>query len=271
MKPEVTHGQTGESSFSGGRRKELSYIYSPGRKVFQIVVRMKETPGALARILDVLARRVNLIDVEVYRTDSGDAIFSGFAEGVSGSESPESLESLALSVPVALDCRVTESSDGLLVDSYHEGMETENGEPLMIFRRDAFNQMFDRLVEVFGSGASVMLMYEGVSIGESNSAELINRMGRDVVVRNMPKVIEILSASGWGKATLSMSEEGTPIIRIDDCFECSSRLRNGPMCTFMKGVLLGSAKAILGPRTTCEETRCRFRGDGYCEFSMTAG
>jgi predicted hydrocarbon binding protein len=254
----------------GQGRRELAYLLSPGKKTLQIVVKMSDTPGALAGILQALSGHINLIGVDAYGSDDGHAILSCFAEPIARVEGLESLKRLISSSPYALDCKVTESTDGILVDTFHAGIETQHGESLMLFRRDAMNQMFDRMAEIFGSGGEVMLFYERVSTGESNSNDLLDRMGRDVVGRNMPSVIQLLSASGWGEASIvEVDPAGAPLVRIEDCFECSSERQSRHGCAFMGGVLTGSAKAILGTEVRCEETRCRFRGDKHCEFAIT--
>jgi predicted hydrocarbon binding protein len=255
---------------SGPRLREYLYVFAPDKKVFQVVVRISDAPGSLARILEILEGHINLVGVHTFRTGDGSAMVSAYAEAIDhGEEDPTALEKLILSSPSALACHVTEGSDGLLIDSFFKGLEQDNGEPLMIFRWDAFNQMFDRMSELFGTGAEVMLFYEGVSVGEANGAELVKRMGKETIERNMPTVIRMLSAGGWGSASLALSEAGTPMVRIDECFECSSKkgMRHG--CVFIKGLITGGSRAILGPGAQCEETKCRLRGDDHCEFSIS--
>jgi predicted hydrocarbon binding protein len=197
------------------------------------------------------------------------AIFNGFARHVSTSEKSASLEQTVMTSPVALNCKIVESSDGLLVDSFHTGIETDYGEPLMLFRWDAFNRMFDSMAELFGTGGEVMLLYEGMAIGEMNAHEIIRRMGKDTITRNMPSVIRMLSTSGWGNTSLEFSEDGSPVVRIDHCFESATRKKVRHGCYFMKGMLTGVAKVILGPEVKCEETKCTLRGDDYCEFTLS--
>jgi len=137
-----------------------------------------------------------------------------------------------------LECEVTGSSDGLIVDSFHRGIETDPEERLMFFRWDAFNQMFDRMATLFQSAGEVLLYYEGVSAGEANATELLNKLGAEVISSNMPSVLRIMSSSGWGDAKLSgLDSTGAPIIRVDDCFECSTRYRVRRNCAFVRGIL----------------------------------
>jgi predicted hydrocarbon binding protein len=190
--------------------------------------------------------------------------------GAAGEERTlELLEEALKSSSSVLDCKVTEGPDGILVDSFHTGIETDNAERMMLFRWDGINHMYDEMARVFDSGSEVLLFYEGVSLGESNANEVLERMGKEVVIRNMPTVLRMLTATGWGNASIvDMTPSGAPVIRIEDCFECSSKQRVRHGCAFMRGVLAGSTKALLGSEVKCEETRCRFKGDDCCEFSL---
>lgn len=237
--------------------------------MFQIVVSMKDEPGALGQILNLLGGHVDLVDIHAYRASEGQAVLSGFARHVPTSEDSLSLEKLVMASPYALVCKVIESSDGLLIDSFHTGIEMDGGERLMLFRWDAYNRMFDRLAELIGTGGEVMLLYEGVAVGEMNAHEIIRRLGKDTIARNMPSVIKMFSSSGWGDMSLELPEDGSLVVRMGECFECSTRKRVRHGCYFIKGMLTGVAKTVLGPDVKCEETRCTLRGDNNCEFTVS--
>ena len=249
-------------------RRGMAYTFFSDKRKLQIVVRMKDSPGALATVLDVLRKRVNLTSVEAQDAKSGGPILTCFAEPLFPAESPGSLEELVRSSKTAVDVRVMEGSDGLLVDSFFKGIENEDGKRLLLFTRDGVNEMFDRVVEVFGTGGEVLLYREGGSVGEANSKELLGRMSKDAVARNMPTVLRTFTASGWGGATMEASgPSGAPVVRVDDCFECSTSLDTRHNCAFVRGLLTGSASVILGFNVAYEETKCRLREDDHCEFT----
>ena len=259
-----------QNPLSRVRKREFPYVFSTSKRMFQIVVKMMDVPGALESVLHALDKRINLIESGSYSIQGGEAIWCAFGEVHSPDETPKSLETSVASSPLTLACQVTESSDGLLVDSFHKGMEMENGERLMLFTWAGISGMFDRMAELFGTGAEVMLFYEGVSIGEVNTTNMIQRIGRDVAMRNMPAVIRMLSATGLGDASLTgLDPSGVLTVRIDDCFECSSRQKARHECSFIRGLLSGSSKALLGIEVHYTETKCRLKGDGCCEFSMS--
>jgi len=252
--------------------REFPYVFSPNKKLFQIVVKMKDVPGALENVLHSLDRRVNLIGSSSYTVEDGSAIFSAFAAAHTQDESAESLKKLIGSSPVAIACQVSESSDGLLVDAFHKGMEMDGGDRLMLFTWRGISGMFDRMSELFGTGAEVMLFYEGVTIGELTTTNMIERVGKNVLMKNMASVIQMLSATGLGDSSVEgLDLTGLPKVRVNDCFECSSERRVRHGCAFVRGLLTGSSKALLGVNVDYEETKCRFKGSEYCEFSLAVG
>lgn len=264
--------QPHSAAFPGRLRKELAYIFTPRKRMIQIVVKMRDLPGALSGILSLLGTRVNLVSCTAYYDDEEGATFSGFAEPLDTCEKPAFLEKTIESSPSVLGCKVIEGSDGILVDSFHTGIETQAGEPLLFLRWNALNQMFDNLVKVFGSGGEVMLYYEGLSMGESNAREVAGKLGRDAFMRNVPSILRMHSAAGWGAASIVGQEaSGAPVVRIENCFECSTRQRIRHECSFVKGLLAGVAEVAFGSEAVCVETKCRFKGDPHCEFSIRAG
>lgn len=252
----------------GQYRRGMAYTFFSDKKKFQIVAKMNDVPGALAGLLEVLRSRVNLTSVQAQRGGNGEMVFSCFAEPLLPTEKAEALEKLLRVSGKAHEVQVTEGSDGLLVDSYFKGIENEDGKRILLFTRDGVNDMFDKMIEVFGTGGEVLLYREGASVGEANARELVVRMGKDGAARSMAMVLKMFTASGWGDATLVISEESKkPAVQVRDCFECSSELKSRRNCAFVKGLLTGSAKAILGPDVAYEETKCRLKGDDCCEFT----
>ena len=254
----------------GGRRRELPYIFSPGRRLLHVVVEMKEIPRAYATVLNILSARLNLIETVTYRT--GDrAIFSGFAEPLEPDETPDSIKKLLAVSPMVTDCIVTSSTNGVLVDTFHRGLETGNGEPLVMFRRHGISRMFDQVASIPGGGGEVTLFNEGVAVGDSDGSEILSTWKPGFMADGFPTLLTLFSAFGWGSATaMERTDPRAVRIRMDDCFECSTG-RKAKSCAFVRGFLVGSARTLLGREVKCEEPVCRLRGDDHCEFLIDTG
>ena len=249
-----------------------TYLYSPKKKVFQIVVKLMDTPGSLGAVLSLLGGRVNLVGTTSHALDDGTAIMSAFAETISPSETAEKLSALIKSSHVAMDNQVTESSEGLLVDTFHTGVENSHGIPMVLISREGVAHMFDGLNKIFGSGGEFLLYREGFFVGESNAARTAGVLGPGLAKKKVGDLMYLFSARGWGQAKWKGDAESKEqIVTVEDCFECSSGEGIKTGCGFMRGYLDGWAKSILGREVKCVETRCRFKGDDACEFTLNPG
>ena len=248
-----------------------TYFYSPRKKLFQIVVKLMDTPGSLGVVLDLLGGRVNLLGTMTYSLSDGTAILNAFAESISPSETPQKLNKLISTAHVALDHRVTESSEGLLVDTFHTGIESGRGIPAMLFFQDSISHMFDGLVKLLGSGGEVLLYNEGFFVGEARAASILSALGPGLARKKVSDLMYLFSAEGWGRATLVGDVKSEKlIVRLEDCFECSSGEEVKKGCNFMRGYLGGWGKVLLGKDVKSVETRCRLNGDDLCEFVLNA-
>lgn len=250
-------------------RRVPTYFYSPKKKLFQIVVSLMDTPGSLGAVLNLLGGRVNLLGTTSYSLDDGTAVMSAFAETISPSETPEKLSKLISTAHVALEHKVTESSEGFLVDTFHTGIENGKGMPEMLFSRDSISHMFDGLVKLFGSGGDVLLYNEGLFVGEANASRTMNVLGPRLATKKTDDLMYLFSAQGWGQATLiGDAKSGKPTVKLEDCFECSSGEGVKKGCHFMRGYLDGWGKILLERDVKSAETNCRLSGDDACEFVL---
>jgi predicted hydrocarbon binding protein len=253
------------------RARVPTYFYSPKKKLVHVVVKLMDTPGSLGAVLSLLGGRVNLLGVTTYSLDDGTAILSAFAETISPTETPQKLSKLIATAPVVLEHRVTESSEGFLVDTFHTGIESGKGMPAMLFFQDSISHMFDGLVKLFGSGGEVLLYNEGFFVGEAKAANIMGVLGPGLARRKVSDLMYLLSAQGWGRATWAGDAESErPTVRLEDCFECSSGEVVKKGCSFMRGYLDGWGKALLERDVRSTETRCRLNGDDACEFALDA-
>ena len=108
-------------------------------------------------------------------------------------------------------------------------------------------------------------------MGEAEGAQVVAKLGRELA-RKTPGLLKIVTAAGWGNASFvgPIATSGA-VIRLEDCFECSSKEQVRQSCAFMKGAFAGAMKRILDTEVKCEETKCRFKGDPCCEFTLGFG
>jgi predicted hydrocarbon binding protein len=243
--------------------------YAPGKKLFQLVVRLSDDPGSFRSILDTLSPRVNLIGTMTYTLSDGTAMFSGFSRALSQKETAEALRTLILSSKSAKDAWVNEGREGLLLDTFHKGMEV-GGEGYMLFRRRGQAQMFDSVVKMLGSGGEALLYEEGLTLGGDNAKVMANLLGAEKTERDWEYLSSFFAARGWAEVEMKRGTGDVfSKVKIGDCFECADGTSNRKGCNFFRGYLAGIGQVVFGTELRSIETRCRLKGADYCEFTLT--
>ncbi len=250
-------------------KREFPIYYEKEKKLFQIVVRMSDAPGSLMSILEVLGRKVNLIATSTYTLGDGTAILSAFSEPLSSTETIAGIQKALGSSPVTIESDVTEGKGGLLVDTFHSGLQV-GGEDYMLLRRAGLSGVFDHIVKIFGTGGEVLLYEEGLAMAQRNAKNMNDLLTPEVVGPNTSYLIEFLTAQGWGvfEPTAGKgSHEGT--VKMSHCFECEHGSTVRKHCDFMRGYFEGSANFTLGVSMQVEELECALRGDKACIYRVT--
>jgi len=250
-------------------RRAFFYYYEPKAETFQIIVRIRDVPGALSNVLERLRDRVNLISSFSYSLDDGTAIWSGFGRALSPSETTEKLKRYLIGSSFVKDSRIEASTKGLLIDSFHTGLKDMIGVPRIVLSTSALRRMFDDIVKVLGSGGSTMLFEEGQSMGRNNGSFVKKLVGPDIARQKARDLLGIYGAMGWGLPTMYEWNPGRRLrLSIDSCFECDGALRNRTTCDFQRGHLVGLLSTFYDVALECNETKCRARGDPGCEFEL---
>ena len=244
------------------------YYYSSQMKLFHVVARIRDVPGALAGVLTLLTTELNLLGSTSYSIEGDSAIFSCFAEALRKSESPEEVQGLLARSPWVLESNVTESRDGLLVDTFHTGVQVGTGEPYIMFPSAGMSDVFEKLVRTFGSGGETILYELGRNFGHDRFEQYKPLLGPDPKAR-VNEAAHIFEAMGYGGSSITRNPDGSILMVIEDCFECATPSDIGRTCAFRRGLAAGSFGALLGEEIVCQETKCRSKGAKFCEFMVT--
>lgn len=253
----------------GVSRKTFPLAYSPGKKLFHIVAKMSDAPGSYSVILNLLGSRVNLIGTTTYTLSDGTAIFSGFSESLSDKETPASLKKTIMSSKAAIDAEVHEGRDGLLVDSFHVGLDV-GGDPFMLIRRDGLSHMLDHVVKILGTGGEALLFEEGMDLGKRNAEKMHALIGKKRAADESEYLSSFLTAQGWGRIVPSKGGfRSLSTVQIEDCFECTGEINSRKGCNFMRGYFTGTVMETYGVKASVKETKCMMKGSKCCEFVIS--
>ena len=252
------------------KQQSLGFYFFPRMKGFHVVVRLKDVPGALASVLLLLRDHVNIVNSASYSLEDGNAIWSGFGKSLSKSETEGRLKKLVECLPVVLECEVKESDHGLLVDSFHSGIEGAPGRPGIVFPTEGLAKIYDYVVGVLGSGGETMLFEEGFALGKSTGQYLNTRLGHGHLDWKAKALLAMYRVQGWGSASLKIEKPRARFrVRFRDDYECAGGGKDRKECSFLRGHLTGMVSTLSGSEFKGEETKCRLRGDPLCEFVLS--
>ena len=252
------------------KKKIPGFLFSRNSKMFHVVVRLKDKPGALSGVLQSLRASVDIICSVSYVTEDGGAIWSAFVKPLSRAETESKLEKLAMGSAFVEDCQVKGSDHGLMVDTLHSGVEYGPGRPGLIMPLSGVSRMNRALVEEFGSGGETVLYEEGRALGRASGDYLNSLLGRANPMWKVEAHAGLYRSLGWGIPSLQTERPGfTYVFRFNDCFECfePDKVRKG--CVFLRGHVAGTLSSLFGSEFQGEERKCRLRGGSVCEFRMT--
>jgi predicted hydrocarbon binding protein len=249
------------------KKREFSFYFAEGKKLFHIVARISDEPGSLGKVLNLLGTRVNFVGTSTYTLSNRTALFSGYAEALRANESADQLKKVVESSKAATEVAVMPGQDGILVDTYHTGFES-NGQDMMLFRRAAMAGMLSQIYKLLGSGGETLLYEEGKAIGRSNMEETVKEIGKERVGANIAYLRKRLRALGWGDVDAPIKGDRTRL-QVRDCFECSDSSDSRTGCHFFRGYIVGNRGPVDGKEPVVEEVKCVLRGDEVCEFVIT--
>jgi predicted hydrocarbon binding protein len=257
---------------NGPIAKEIPiYVKNPGKKSYQLLVRLENVPGALAEAAAIVERAsVNALGgIVSVSKDQGYWCF--FAESSSDGPSAEELVARLRRSKHVLGVEAKEDIEGFLVDTLTFPLKWNTGDRAILMRQQYLVRMFDDIRREFGTGGDVILYREGYAYGRSTWESLEGEIGSEYIRSHFGEVLRIYQAAGWGRVEVVEQDfaDKRATIRMHECFECEGHESERPLSSFVRGHLAGAFSALMGAEgVICEETVCAAKGDGHCEFVL---
>ena len=238
--------------------------------MFHIAAEIEDVPGSLNSVLELVSGQIDLQNTISFSHDKGLASWRAFARAVDENTTLEGLRSRIQKSPFVRSVEVFEGKDGLVVNKTSAGPSLGPGEPLMVMSVAGMNSVFNHVAKVFGTGGEAILYGEGHSLGQANGRYLKEYLGNGLVKHKLEDLAGLYGSFGWGIVELSFDGHGTEVTaRVRDCFECASMETVEARCNFFLGHLKGIVSVLLGAQLAGSETRCKKRGNEFCEFELT--
>jgi len=244
-------------------------------KPYQFVVLLENKPGALATATAILARNnINALSgFHCVDPKNNWEEWSFFADFSMAAITPEQActELSKDSAVKKVECRPSEFQD-LAVDGVHFPIIAGDGDRTLFLEGATISVAIEKLWNVFGPGAGTILWEMGRAAGDFKARKV-----RERLKLNQIDAIKYLLADNRANGLYmgQIEELATSpvrlIIRAEHSIECEHKgsKRREPIGFFLKGYLDGYISLIFEKELKIKESRCRAKGDSFCEFQIT--
>jgi predicted hydrocarbon binding protein len=252
------------------------FMLLPGKKLCGFLVRAKGEPGALRKILDILAKHKARLKYLAYfmtlgSEDVKNALF--FLDLTDCKVSPETLASEVRKSQFVMDVQMIKPKiESLIADSISNPL-LMGGERAVIMRSSGYKGLTKGIRERFGSAGEAFLYYNGVEIG-IEYGKSHRAVGQKLGITDPARIFEDITIStfncvGYGLAQIvKLTAKPLYVLgRVYNSFECElGRGATKPYSRLIRGMIVGVLTTLFGTEMTVEETKCIAKGDPYCEF-----
>jgi len=246
-----------------------SLLFSRGERVFHIAAEIEDVPGSLNSVLELVSGQIDLQNTISFSHGGGLASWRAFARAVDAGTTVEGLTSLIQKSPFVKSIEVAEGKDGLVVSKTSAGPSLGPGEPLIVMSIAGMNSVFNHVAKLFGTGGEAILYGEGHSLGQANARYLKEYLGSGLVKHGLTDLAGLYGSFGWGIVDVIYDGNShTATARVRDCFECISAEVVETRCNFFLGHFKGIVSTLVGLDLAGSETRCKKRGNEFCEFVL---
>ena len=247
--------------------------YAPGRRLAEIVIRIRNERGALARCSQAVSDcGVNVLTGFFTAPGrSNTATLSFFADITDAEEGLSGLKKPLQSVDFIESVDAIAAEDGFMVDKQHFPVPWA-GRKGIVMRAEALNEMLNRLWTVFGTGSATTIDQMAEAMGRHSEEEIAEDFGAKFVFDQLDELIGIYSALGYADVSIERGKtSGFPIVvNTKELFECESNskqnLHRGS--TFFRAHLRGLMSGTFGRTFEVNEAQCLTEEDEVCSFRV---
>jgi len=145
---------------------------------------------------------------------------------------------------------------------------------VMVLDTDFVKALSTSLTKTFQTGATVILYHMGLAYGELLGQRILESGG--LLAQTQGAYRQRYASLAIGKfrfpSLAALAAGGAPgqvTVSLGESFFAKSIGKTGQAeCHVVRGILEGTAKAVLKREYACQEVKCLSKGDQTCEFSL---
>ena len=233
--------------------------------MYEVMVEGEDSMGALNEISHVISEAgANFIFAHRQMDASRKKLaYAYFCEFAGATVAPDELAARLRRLSFVTDVRL-ESMKGMMFEKFMSPQSSASTDRILHLRADAFVEMEERLVEIFGMAGETMSFEQGKAYAESTMKALEQYRHSTGAEWDICNIEDLFRAEGWGVATVKESPEGYDV----KVKSAPASHRTGPAKgpgKFVVGLLVGMLAAhskghlAAGPvEYDPKEDECRF-------------
>ncbi len=254
--------------------KVLPLVLSKNKEFWEIYLKIDASSEAYRAIMKTLAA----LNLQLVHLDSNLSIeniveVKGILDPSKGETSPQALEIELDKIPGVIKIRVVKlpfKGLGFYVNFYPPLM---GDVPMVILTSEFFASIINEIKTRWGDAGAAIIYH----IGELAGEKTYNSLSRLLGLKGF-ELAEVTFAMyrGYGLWRDYEMLDVDPLtkraaLKIYDSVECRYVHNDKPNGHFIRGVISGLFKGIMGRKLTTRETFCISKGDPYCEFQVEPG
>lgn len=116
-----------------------------------------------------------------------------------------------------------------------------------------------------GSDSKALMYITGKHAGEQFAKTLLKEGLKDEELKYGLEIF--LTNGGWGKVRANANfQKQTATVRVRNSVMTRQIKAKEPVCHFISGYIAGVFSVIFGKKIECTETKCKAKGDTFCEY-----
>jgi predicted hydrocarbon binding protein len=249
----------------------IVFRYDPRKRYFLVSLSLKNVPGALGNVANLLGiRGINILEGYFGGISSDQGVLSFFLETTNQRMDAAWLKDfLETSVDVS-EVEVRSGTEGFLADSVNFPITWNNGDRAVLMRVEGLRVMLDGIMAANPEMGEKLVYTQGFNYGRA-AWENLFQIHRPDTKEGVAEMLNVYFATGWGKPELMEFNPGQmkAKVRMGAAFECDGRTTGRPEGRFVSGHLAGCLSAYFDTELGAVESHCVSKGDSHCEFEIS--
>ncbi len=248
-------------------------ILTPDKNIHALAVTLKNVPGALMQVLNVMYKyEINIIGVIGCSLKKGDSYGTAFLV-IDSTKSNKSYDEILNEIseqPLVMKVFNLERPIPLLVlDNYHYPLIIFDNMKAYILTQPFIDRFITGSIEIFGMDAALSLFWH---IGKSIGHDLFKTwMNYGVKKEEIPiAILYTGQALGIWKGNLRYNlDNKTAELILSDNLECDNKKKYKAKSYFIRGIWEAIFEGLFEIKVVLNETKCISLGDEFCEFKFS--